>query len=1110
MHNDMSAAANGQRAEATREQQIELLDNLPVGAALFAFDGESLSAIHLNRQYAALVNREVDGSLAHFNPVAAIHPDDREPVLEEIRSAIAHGRGGTCEARLLYGAGEYRRFRLDANILPHGDGSYLLYVAYSRISEEEATLQSLLPYLFSTIMESSTDLAFAKDVNYRYLCCSKTFAELLGLSSEKDVVGKTDYELFSKEIADMFRHHDAELFATGKAQIDLLESIPSPDGTLHYTRTSKHLLRGTAGEIVGVYCTGRDVTQTREAYAQLKLVTDSIPGGIATFHCSDTDTTLTYFNDGYCNLAGYAKEEYLAFHPTALSTVFADDKPVIEAQLTRLKETGAPIDCVFRIHTKDGGYKWVSCKGTAADRFKDVLVINVMLTDVSAQQEERERLRISEELNRLALEQSGNIIARFDVSARSLTLPESFNPIFVLPHVLFNMPEEQIALGRISADTADAYRELFNGIVRGSATGTTIYQQHSSIGWRWLEARYTTVFSDTGKPVSAVMTFSDVTEAQEKELIYSRWKNSLANRPKESYTLFCCNLSKGSSFDTWEGSLLRLPPDGKKPTFHEQTEAYVERFVYAEDRERYRAFLNANTMLAEYYRGHRSDALEFRETNEDGGHRWLRLSVDLVEYPNSKEIEAYLMYEDIDEAKRAELKTIERAETDPLTGVLNRVTFAARVNALISASKPGTLHALLMLDIDGFKRVNDVFGHGAGDQSLIDLANLLGRISRKGDLVARLGGDEFMMFLCDIPSDAIAARKARQICELARKTFSFEVQTSASVGVALCPEDGDSFASLYQVADDTLYRVKNAGKNSYAFHRDSTVRHADGRPETPDPAAMTKSPARRRRMLIAEDNPIDQAYLKHLFENDYHIEEAEDGETALAKLRHLGSAVSVMLLDLMIPGVDGYDVLTQMQRDTTLRAIPVVVVSGDDERETALRVIRAGASDMVTKPVDPELLRIRVDSAVSKAENERLRAQNSFLDMQAGERDSYRAVLERSGILVVTLNWVSGAFTYSPYVSRCLAGRYDTRSLWRILLSDFVADSPTVQQMQHLTHSVSEDRERAEGRMTVRLKTISGQRRLFELHVFKEVNGFGLADKLILTFREADAQDAQS
>ena len=99
-----------------------------------------------------------------------------------------------------------------------------------------------------------------------------------------------------------------------------------------------------------------------------------------------------------------------------------------------------------------------------------------------------------------------------------------------------------------------------------------------------------------------------------------------------------------------------------------------------------------------------------------------------------------------------------------------------------------------------------------------------------------------------------------------------------------------------------------------------------------------------------------------------------------------------------MPGMDGFAVLSKMQEDTELCHIPVIAVSSAEDQETCIRAIRSGASDFVTKPFDKEVLRIRVRSAISKAENEQLRAQNSFLEYQKSEAAKDRTLLEKHSI----------------------------------------------------------------------------------------------------------------
>ncbi|MEG2622038.1 MAG: EAL domain-containing protein [Clostridia bacterium] len=149
---------------------------------------------------------------------------------------------------------------------------------------------------------------------------------------------------------------------------------------------------------------------------------------------------------------------------------------------------------------------------------------------------------------------------------------------------------------------------------------------------------------------------------------------------------------------------------------------------------------------------------------------------------------------------------------------------------------------------------------------------------------------------------------------------------------------------------------------------------------------MIKDPPRpskkcRETMLVVDDIAINRAVLKSLFE-DFDVLEAVNGQDALITLKAFKSRIAVVLLDIVMPVMDGLDVLREMQRDRELSGIPVIITSGADEMEHGLKAISLGAMDYVTKPIEPALVKLRVASALQKRENERLRVQNQYLLVQ--------------------------------------------------------------------------------------------------------------------------------
>lgn len=127
----------------------------------------------------------------------------------------------------------------------------------------------------------------------------------------------------------------------------------------------------------------------------------------------------------------------------------------------------------------------------------------------------------------------------------------------------------------------------------------------------------------------------------------------------------------------------------------------------------------------------------------------------------------------------------------------------------------------MMLDLDDFKAVNDTYGHLAGDRLLIQFGAILQQLSREEDIVCRFGGDEFAVFLKDLNDAAVVQRKAELYIKTLWETL-LEPQgymtASVSIGIAMAPQQGNSFVELYQKADKALYYVKQNGKNGYRFY----------------------------------------------------------------------------------------------------------------------------------------------------------------------------------------------------------------------------------------------------------------------------------------------------
>jgi len=191
------------------------------------------------------------------------------------------------------------------------------------------------------------------------------------------------------------------------------------------------------------------------------------------------------------------------------------------------------------------------------------------------------------------------------------------------------------------------------------------------------------------------------------------------------------------------------------------------------------------------------------------------------------------MFTDITERKQAEQRIHHLAHHDPLTGLANRVALEARLEqAIADARRNERKVALLFIDLDRFKMVNDSLGHAVGDLMLMEIAGRLTERLRSSDIVARLGGDEFVVVLPELPDASHAALVAQSLLEdLAKpiKAPSTELHTSGSIGIAIYPSDGESVDSLMQSADTAMYEAKSAGRNAFRFFTRAMTETANDR-----------------------------------------------------------------------------------------------------------------------------------------------------------------------------------------------------------------------------------------------------------------------------------------
>lgn len=211
---------------------------------------------------------------------------------------------------------------------------------------------------------------------------------------------------------------------------------------------------------------------------------------------------------------------------------------------------------------------------------------------------------------------------------------------------------------------------------------------------------------------------------------------------------------------------------------------------------------------------------EETQTTSDGNTIWLRKSKVPLQNEANEIIGILGVYEDITEQKHIEERIHYLANFDPLTGLPNRTQLNDHLKYALSLAKRSNGHlALIFLDLDHFKDINDTLGHSIGDAVLIELAKRLSLLLREEDTVTRLGGDEFILLLPGVDARG-ATEVAQKLLGAISKSYQIEHYTltlTASIGIALYPEDGNDLETLSKSADAAMYRAKHEGRQGYRF-----------------------------------------------------------------------------------------------------------------------------------------------------------------------------------------------------------------------------------------------------------------------------------------------------
>ncbi len=667
---------------------------------------------------------------------------------------------------------------------------------------------------YRTLTEQLPDYVWQKDRMGRYVSCNRRYANVLGLTPET-IKGRRDEDLYPPYLATKYGAGDEQVMSSGRPLET--EERWTDRGEERWLHTTKVPLADGQGRSTGTIGIGRDVTERREAEEALRASEERwrtiVQNEPECVKLIDREGHLLEMNPAGLSMIQATLEQVAG--KLAVGLVAEEDRPAFDEMIA----------AVFRGETRHLVFDMIGLQGRRLtlettsvplwDTTGTPAVIRALLgvtRDITERNRAEEALRESEEKYRSLFNNAevGMFRTRLDGS-EILDMNEKYLEIFG-----FRREELQ---GAPSAIRWADRRERDEMVERLLAEGHVPEMECRMVNKKGEVRTCLTalrLYRDTGILEGSI---TDITERKRDE-----------ERLKRAATVFASS-REGFVITNDKGEIEEINEAFTAITGYGRSDAVGRNMRILQSgrhdsafyQEMWTEILGSGQWQGEIW-NRRKDGTVFPE--------WLSISVI---HGERSRVAGYVgVFSDISALKATEERLEHLARHDALTDLPNRLLLESYLGLAVSRGRrSGRTGAVLFLDLDRFKNVNDSLGHAAGDEILRSTARLLRERLRGGDLIARLGGDEFVVLLEDVDGPEGAAAVASHLIDQFRQPFVLgggrEVYVGLSIGISMFPADGDRTEVLIQNADAALYAAKEKGRSTFCFYSEALTVAANER-----------------------------------------------------------------------------------------------------------------------------------------------------------------------------------------------------------------------------------------------------------------------------------------
>lgn len=576
------------------------------------------------------------------------------------------------------------------------------------------------------------------------------------------------------------------------------------DGRIRHVLIDSNVLEQN-GQFIHTRTFTRDVTDQMESEERFKATFDQAAVGIV--HLSPTDQVIRA-NSKFCDMLGYSLDEMAGMHTP--DVCHPDDLTVgLEYVEPLQKDEIQTCQIRRRYFNKAGNLIWLDLTvSVVRNTDRSIKYYIIVAQDVTEQQHQKEALEQQAHLLNLsndaifAIDANG-LIEYWNAGAERLYDYTAGEALHQAPASLL---KTEWPLNVTSQDVTAIVRDT--GAWSGELTHSDRHGQRHTVLARFVQEK-----DSHGQHHRTLATMTDISDRRQYE---AKLRESEAR-----YRATFHHAAVGIAHVSLEGHWVEV--NDKLCEMLGYTKAELENGMTFQD-VTHPDDLKADNRLYDQTRVGLLDTynMEKRYIRCDGSIVWVSLTVSAVRDDHHDVQYVIAVIEEITSRRMAEEQTSYLANHDPLTGLANRAYFAKWLHdALADAQRSNLAVAVMVLDLDKFKFVNDNYGHHVGDMLLKEVANRLINCVRTTDLVARMGGDEFNIVLTHLNDPQDAEVVAQKITQSMAQPFYFDgktLRTAVSIGITLYPDHDENMSQLLKNADMAMYKAKMSGRNRYRFY----------------------------------------------------------------------------------------------------------------------------------------------------------------------------------------------------------------------------------------------------------------------------------------------------